>query len=287
MRGLARASVVGAFLLLLAAHGTAFAQPRRVLLLHSFGPQFEPWTSVAGHFREELSRRLPQQVDLLEASLMTARFAQTADESPLVDYLRAVLAGHQLDLVVSLGVPAARFFQKYRPQFFPTTPLVIAAADQRAFSESALTVNDTTVASTLDLPKLIENILQVSPDTTRIAYVIGGSPLDRYWAEVAREAYRPFEGRVTFEWFTELSQDEMVKRAATLPPRSALFYASVRVDAAGIPNEHDRVLKRLRESANAPIFSYLDNHFGQGIVVGPLLSTQEIGRGGRRPHPER
>ena len=73
-------------------------------------------------------------------------------------------------------------------------------------------------------------------------------------------------------------------------PRSALFYASVRVDAVGIPNEHDRVLKRLRESANAPIFSYLDNHFGQRIVGGPLLSTEEIGRkaaGGRRPHPER
>ena len=70
----------------------------------------------------------------------------------------------------------------------------------------------------------------------------------------------------------------MVKRAATLPPRSALFYASVRVDAAGIPNEQNRVLASLRESANAPIFSYLDSNFGQGIVGGPVLSTQELGR---------
>ena len=257
---------------------TAFAEPRRVLLLHSFGPLFEPWSAVAGRFREELTRRSPNAIDLYEASLEMARLAQPTDEAPLVDYLRALFAGRNLDLVVAVGAPAARFFQKHRPQFFPSTPLLITAADQRTFSEAVLTSNDAAVPSTLDLPKLVENILQVLPDTNNIAFVIGASPLERFWVEGMRQAFQPFAGRVTFEWFNELSQDEMVKRAATLPPRSALFYASVRVDAAGIPNEQNRVLARLRESANAPIFSYLDSNFGQGIVGGPVISTQELGR---------
>ena len=38
----ARTCVAGAFLILLAVHGSAFAEPRRVLLLHSSGPHFEP-----------------------------------------------------------------------------------------------------------------------------------------------------------------------------------------------------------------------------------------------------
>ena len=271
--------MAGAFLILLAAHGTAFAtDPRRVLLLHSFGPHFEPWSAVAGRFREELTRRSPNAVDLYEASLEMARLAQPAEEAPLVDYIRALFAGRDLDLVVAVGAPAARFFQKYRPQFFPSTPLLITAADQRTFSEAALTWNDAAVPSTLDLPKLVENILQVLPDTNKIAFVIGASPLERFWAEGMRQAFQPFAGRVAFEWFSELSQDEMVKRASVLPPRSALFYASVRVDAAGIPNEQNRVLARLREAANAPLFSYLDSNFGQGIVGGPVLSTQELGR---------
>ena len=177
-----------------------------------------------------------------------------------------------------MGAPAARFFQKYRPQLFPSTPLLITAADQRTFSADALTSNDAAVPSTLDLPKLVENILQVLPETRNIAVVIGASPLERFWVEGMRQAFQPFEGRVTFEWFNELSQEEMVKRAGARPPRSAIFYASVRVDAAGIPNEQDRVLTRLREAANAPIFSYLDSTFGQGIVGGPVLSTQELGR---------
>ena len=278
MRRIARALVAGAFLVILAGHEAAFAEPRRVLLLHSFGPLFEPWSAVAGRFREDLTRQSPNAIDLYEASLEMARLAQPTEEAPLVDYIRALFAGRDLDLVVAVGAPAARFFQKYRPQFFPSTPLLIVAADQRTFSQAVLTSNDAAVPSTLDLPKLVENILQVLPDTNNIAFVIGASPLERFWVEGMRQAFQPFAGRVTFEWFNELSQDEMVRRAATMPSRSALFYASVRVDAAGIPNEQDRVLTRLREAANAPMFSYLDSNFRQGIVGGPVLSTQELGR---------
>jgi signal transduction histidine kinase len=278
MRWVVRALVAGAILIVLAAHGTACAEPRRVLLLHSFGPYFEPWSAVAGRFREELTRRLPNAIDLYEASLETARFAQPPDEAPLVDYLRALFAERNLDLVVAMGAPAARFFQKHRPEFFPSTPLLITAADQRTFSEGVLTSNDAAVPSTLDLPKLVENILHVLPDTNNIVFAIGASPLERFWVEGMRQAFQPFAGRVSFEWLNDLSQDEMVKRAAMLPPRSALFYASVRVDAAGIPNEQNRLLARLQDSANAPIFSYLDSNFGQGIVGGPVISTEELGR---------
>ena len=171
-----------AALLVLLTAGGALAGPRRVLLLHSFGAHFEPWSAVAGRFREELTRRLPE-VDLYAASLQMARLAQPTEEAPLVDYIRALFAGRNLDLVVAVGAPAARLFQKYRPQLFPSTPLIITAADQRTFTEAALTPNDTTVPSTLDLPKLVENILQVLPDTNNIAFVIGASPLERFWVE--------------------------------------------------------------------------------------------------------
>ena len=82
---------------------------------------------MAGHFREEVTRRLPNAIDLYEASLEMARIPQSPDERPLVDYLQALFAGRKLDLVVALGAPAARFFQKYRPQFFSSTPLLITA----------------------------------------------------------------------------------------------------------------------------------------------------------------
>jgi C4-dicarboxylate-specific signal transduction histidine kinase len=89
---------------------------------------------------------------------------------------------------------------------------------------------------------------------------------------------QPFGNRVTFEWFNDLSFEDMLKRVATLPPHSAIFYVDLRVDAAGVPLDHERVLERLRESTNAPIFSYVDSYLGHGIVGGPLLSSQAVGR---------
>ena len=63
-------------MLTVAAISAAAAEPKRVLLLHSFGPQFVPWVFFAGQFREELFRQMPGKIDLYEASLEGSRFQQ-------------------------------------------------------------------------------------------------------------------------------------------------------------------------------------------------------------------
>jgi signal transduction histidine kinase len=268
------AALAGLFLL--AALEMAAAQPRRVLLLHSFGPHFAPWNAIAGRFREELIRQSPNPIDLHEASLQGERFEQPQDDTPLVDYLHALFGERGLDLVVSLGAPAARFFQRTRSRVFPNTPMLITGADERTFSAAALSANDTAVPVDIQLRPMIENILRVLPETTAIAIVIGNSRLEKFWVQQLREVVQPFAHRVRFEWFNELSLEEMLKRAGELPPRTAVFYATVRVDARGVPHEEERVLAKLREAANAPIFTYIDTNFGSGIVGGPMLSTQQI-----------
>src|ERR1700730_4167334 len=168
-------------MLIFAAISPAAAEPKRVLLLHSFGPQFVPWAFFAGQFREELFKQSPDKIDLYEASLEGSRFQQPDEQGPIVDYLVALFGTRKLDLIVTLGAPAAFFAQKYRAQFFPSTPLVIGGPEQRAINYSTLTSNDAPVAVTLDFKRWIENILQVLPDTTHIAWVVGASPLERFW----------------------------------------------------------------------------------------------------------
>ena len=249
-----------------------------MLLLHSFGPHFAPWSAVSGRFREELIKQSPNAIDLYEASLETARLAQAPDEIPFVEYLRSLFTGRDLNLVVAMGAPAARFVQRYRTHVFAGTPLLITGADERHINNAALTWNDTTVASTIDLAKLIENIFQLLPDTSNIAFAIGNSPLERFWVDELRRASQAFGNRASFEWWNEFSLEEMERLSATRPLNSVIFYAGVRADAQGVPHEEDRVFTRLRGAANAPIFGYADLNFGHGIVGGPHVSTQEIGR---------
>jgi signal transduction histidine kinase len=68
----------------------------------------------------------------------------------------------------------------------------------------------------------------------------------------------------------------MLEHVRRLPPDSAIYYATVRVDARGVPQEEDRVLSRLHAVASAPVFTYIDSSFGNGIVGGPMLSTSEV-----------
>ena len=80
-------------LLLFAAFSPAAADPKRVLLLHSFGPQFVPWVFFTGQFREELFKRSPDKIDLYEASLEGSRFQLPDEQRPVVDYLVALFGG--------------------------------------------------------------------------------------------------------------------------------------------------------------------------------------------------
>jgi signal transduction histidine kinase len=249
-----------------------------VLLLHSFGPQFVPWVFFAGQFREDLFKLSPDKIDLYEASLEAARFQEPDEQRPFVDYLTALFGSRKLDLIVTIGAPATVFVQKYRAQVFPSTPLLMGGPEQRTINYAALTRYDAPVAATLDIKKLIENIFKVLPDTTHIAWVVGASPLEKFWVDELRRSSEPFADRVTFESFNELTFEDMLKRISKLPPHSAAFFADVRVDAAGVPLDRDLVLSRLREATNAPIFSYIDSYLGSGIVGGPMVSSAELGR---------
>ena len=98
--------------LLFAATTTAAAEPKRVLILHSFGPQFVPWVFFSGQFREELFKLSPDKVDLYEASLEGARFQELDEQRPVIEYLTALFGSKKLDLIVTIGAPAAIFVQK-------------------------------------------------------------------------------------------------------------------------------------------------------------------------------
>ncbi len=270
---------VGATILLLVTHGTAAAESKRVMMLHSFGRDSKPWSDYAKNIRGELDRQSPWPLDITEHPLLAARSSEENPEAAFAEYLRALYTERPLDLIVSFGAPAVAFVQRYRKQLFATTPMVFTAVEQRRVQYSILTPNDTVVAVAHSFPAIFENILRVLPDTTTVAVVSGNSPNERFWAEEMRREGRRFGDRISFVWYNDLPFEEVLKRAAELPPNSAIYWHLVNVDAAGVVQDNDRALRRLYAVANAPIFSYHDTFFGLGIVGGPMHSLVEGSRG--------
>jgi len=248
------------------------------MLLHSFGQDVKPWSEYAGAVRAELARQSPWPLDLYEYSLVTARFADENPEVPFAAYLSALFAKHRLDLIVSIGAPAAGFVQRHRQQLFATTPMLLTVVDQRRVQYSGLTTNDAVVAVAINYFGAIENILRVLPDTKTVAVVVGNSPIEKYWKEEIGNEVKPFANRIAFIWYNNLPFEDVLKHAAALPPQSAIFWELMVVDAAGVSHEEGRALTRLHAVATAPIFSYTDAFFGREIVGGPHVPVLEVGR---------
>ncbi len=264
--------------LLTAFDVSAAAAPKRVLLLHSYGQDFAPYSDLASTFRDELTERLGESVDLVEVSLATTGAGDSLEDEPFADYLKALLVGRKPDLIVPIGGLASSFTQRQRQRLFPDIPTVYTAVDDRTLGRYALTDEDTVVASRLDVQGFVQNILDVLPETAHVAVVVGTSPLEKFWKEESSREFQPFMHRIEFIWFDQLTFEEMKQRVAELPPHSAVLYAVLILDAAGIPRPLTRGLQDIHDAANAPVFGVYASNVDRGVVGGRLVSDQELGR---------
>ena len=254
------------------------SETKRVLLLHSFGRDFRPWSEYARSIKASLEKDSPWPLDLQEHTLLTARFNRPGPEAPFVEYLNSLYHDQPPDIVLSLGAPAAAFVQKYRDRLFPGSPLVLTVVEDRLISRASLTEKDTVISVRNDFLTVFKSVLHVLPDTQTIAVVIGSSALEKFWLSELKRELKPLEGRVAFVYYADLSMTEILKRASALPPHTVLFWGLMSVDGAGIAQEGDLALRSLRAVANAPIFSYQEAFFNGETVGGPMHSIAETSR---------
>lgn len=153
--------------------------------------------------------------------------------------------------------------------------MLLALPEERVIKGVALAPRDASLTIRLNIPGLIEHILQVLPATSTIAFIIGDSPIERFWVNVARVEFKPFEDRVSFQYLNTLSLNDIEKRVGALPPNSAILFIQMYVDGAGVSRQQDRALARVHGAANAPVFGLYASQLGRGIVGGPLVSEQE------------
>ncbi len=251
-------------------------EPKRVLIVHSFGSTAPPFTTHSTAFETTLTKALGSRVDLDGVSLDMARYAQPDMEGPFVEFLRARLAKWQPDLVVPIGSPAGRFVNKFRDRLFPRTPVIYTGMDRRALPPGSVK-NATFVGEDFKLAGLVEDILELAPDTNHIVVVLGATPLERYWAIEFQKTFAPFTDRVKFTWVNDLTFEQMLELAATLPPRSFILLGLLLRDAAGVTHNEDEALQRLHAVASAPINGLYQHQLGLGIVGGHLYQAEVEG----------
>ncbi len=272
----------GVLLVTLAPVLASAATPKRVLILNPFGRDVEPFSAAVSSFRSTLVREIGEPVDFHEIPLDLARFTGPEGEEPLVAFLEDRISNHPVDLIVPIGGAGVQFVDRHRERLFPSTPVMVVAAEPRMIPPDFLQQSATLVTQAVDLPGMIEDILQMQPETRHIAVVFGASLLEQFWVGECKRKFQLFEDRVDFSWLNDLPLEQVIERCSELPPNSFIFHGLFLVDAAGIPSEKNEALRLLHESANAPIFGVFESEFGLGPIGGRLFQNAGIGERGAR-----
>jgi hypothetical protein len=251
-------SFSAAIFVLAVAHGAMADAPKRVLVLHSFGFDFEE-DIFSDDLRKDLADKSHVPLEFYEMALDAAHSRGDEHDVAFAEYIKVLLGGRPPDLVVAMLTTAARFAQRQRQNLFPTTPIILAGVAEWNFRNTALDVNDTIVAGSDDLPGVVANILRTLPDTTTIAVIFDNSPHERPYVGLIRQEVQPLQDRVNFIYFDELSLEDMLASAARLPPHTAILLADMRADGSGVQHGPQEILMKLRAVANAPIFGLFVN----------------------------
>jgi signal transduction histidine kinase len=265
-------------LLLLVCPLTAVARAdtRHVLVLSSGERPFAPQSGFADALVRDLIRLSREPIQFVEVPVQAARASDEEPDASIARRIRSAFATDSPDLIITVGGPAATFAQRFRPEIFPATPMVIAGVDRRFVENGTFTDNETTVATDHDPAVMIDEILRLLPDTRSVTVIIGASRVEQFWLQQMHREFARFGDRLQFSWTNELSFDAIKSRIRTMPAQSAVFFALLSVDGKGEPQVDGNAIQSLHAVASAPMFGLFG--MGDGIVGGPIMSSGELSR---------
>ncbi len=164
------------------------------------------------------------------------------------------------------------------PPLFDRVPTLIAGVDRRQLEGRTPSSHQVFVPLALDPRAILDNVLNLLPETRQVVVVLGDSSLERFWRGQLERDFAPYERRVTIRILNPPSIDQMRREIEALPKKSAILYGTLSVDRAGLPHEDDEGLAALHAAARVPLFSPFESQLGRGIVGGPLVSIEDEAR---------
>ena len=257
--------------------GNRATNPWRVLIVDSFGGSAPPFASYPTAFESAIQRELGTDVDLDQVSLDNPRYAGPGMEEAFADLLAKRVGTWQPDLVIPTGAPAGRFVAKYRDRLFPHTPVIYSWVSKQTLPADAITNNATFVGQSFDLKDVVEDMLQLDPETNNVVVILGATPLERYWSAQFQKAFEPFAARVKFTWVNDLSFVQIQDLVSKLPPHSFVLHLLLLRDASGMTFNQEAVLERLNAVSRAPVNGLFQYQVGRGIVGGRLYQDELTG----------
>lgn len=276
---LTRRALCFALLLLWLAVLPEFAEARNNLLL--VFDEDKDWPGLAlinQGLQAVFKTEFKADVEFYTESLNLSQFKDHNYQEILSEHFRRKYADKHLDLIIAIMEPSLHFLLRNRDTLFPGVPIVFCGVESSDLVFDMLRANVTGVLVKRTFAPTLEIALRLQPDT-RTVFVVGGtSRFDQQLHAIAQRELATFQNRVSVNFLTALSMDDLLKTVSHLPEHSVVLYLTMLADGAGhafIPHE---ALSVIAGRANAPVYVSVDQYVGFGAVGGHVYSVATHGR---------
>ena len=258
------------------ASGQSDLASKKVLILHSFAYAQPVYKIIDAALIESFVSSGLNFNNLYFEFLDLARNPGQKYRNELINIFRQKYQGRKFDLAVALHQQSLEFLIKEGQSFYPEGPIICILGDpvpdiEHSDSKRPLIY----LPFSIDVTSTIKAIFALQPDTRKIVIIAGSAPMDRRFLDLVQAALKAWKGKLDVEVIPPLPLDEILKKVAHLPTKTAILYTNVAADSTGKTYMPRDVARMISRSANAPVFGLYETLLGDnGIVGGTILNHQ-------------
>ena len=217
------------------------------------------------------------KVDIYSENLDLSRFPGQEYDDVLADYFRDKYGAKKLDAIIAVMGPSLDFATAHADEFAPATPIIFCGVDRREIESRHLGTNVTGLLLHRDFKGTLDLALKLQPETKRAIFISGSSAFDQRLTQQAKGELEPYQDRVAIEYWTDFELNDLLTRVSNLPPDTIVLLSTVFADKTGKALVPHDVVPQISKHANAPVYGFLDQFVGRGIVGGRVYSTEAQG----------
>lgn len=192
----------------------------------------------------------------------------------VLDLLRAKYGGKKIGVIVSVGGPA-RDVALRDLKISPSAPLLTnSAADE--LGEATWPRKVVQAPHSLDWENTLRYGMLLFPDTKHVFTVLGNGKYERKLQREARRKLAAWAGKVDIRYSNDMDYEQILQRAASLPPHSIILFGALFKDKSGRSFLPRDVARLLAGRANAPVFGMCEE-MAPFVLGGSMTSPRAEG----------
>jgi signal transduction histidine kinase len=254
-----------------AAQTAARLPPWRVVILQGSDISQPAAALQDASLRETLREAVGGRIEFLTDTLDALGFGGADLSEEFLALLRKKYESQRVDLVIAATDFALDFAERHHEKLWPGAPVMFHSVE----ASSPLRAPFPGVRMDFDIEGTLDLIARLQPDSNRLVIVSGAGEYDARWGAQAQRVAARHPQRWDVQSWQGLPQEELLRRLAALPARSAVLYVTISRDREGRAYVPAELVGPMAANSKAPIYGWHPTYLGRGVVAGSVTSFEE------------